>query len=411
MNIQETLPEVSVPDPAPAAKNPVKNEKKRKASDLSEASASSSLKINGSQQLSHHSILYSLSVSRVNLVKEIFNKSDFDLFFDIFPSARPTSARKKQKVGFRGKTVLALVSKLKKNFDSLDLKKTLNRYCPSPSNLNKYRSPVVQPMRFRTRTCQILSFLKSIIKQLIPFEFFGSENNQSIIMDKVKDYLNLTRYETISLDFLMRGVKISECSWVAPPKSNTTHIPTSDTLKRTQLISEFLYWMFETLIPTMIKSHFYVTESNSYRNKLFYFLHSLWESMKSRYLVNLETLFARVDVLTDQKNEDGEFWRGGTRCISKVLRYSCLRLVPKEYGFRPIVNLGKRYSWNLNTDRKLQQPQISCNTILQNCYTVLKYEKANHPDYLQNCFLSFDEIHKALRDFKNSLSKDNLKDE
>ena len=79
------------------------------------------------------------------------------------------------------------------------------------------------------------------------------------------------------------------------PKSKQTRVPVTDTLKRREVLEEFLFWYFDSFVLPLLKvwlfllrlgvaklesqTTFYITDSSAYRNKVLYFRHDDWETL------------------------------------------------------------------------------------------------------------------------------------
>ena len=101
------------------------------------------------------------------------------------------------------------------------------------------------------------------------------------------------------------------------------------------------------------------------RNRLFYFRHDVWKKLSEPSLTKIKT-----SMFEDFKTE----------AAMKVLRgrklgYSQLRLLPKEVGARPIMNLRRRTQTNFGNKLVLGR---SINSLLRPAFTVLNYEKVRH---------------------------------
>ena len=104
----------------------------------------------------------------------------------------------------------------------------------------------------------------------------------------------------------------------------------SDKNKRTELLAEFLYWLFESFIVPLVSAHFYVTESSiSNSQRIFYFRHDLWRLLAEPALQDLKLVM--FEECPTPINEP-----------FRRLGHCQVRLLPKENGFRPIMNLAKR---------------------------------------------------------------------
>lgn len=106
----------------------------------------------------------------------------------------------------------------------------------------------------------------------------------------------------------------------------------SDSRKRLDLFHEFVYYLFDSILIPLIRSHFFVTESNVHRYRIFFFQQDVWRSLCEPQLASLKQM-----MLEELSTEDAQ------RILnSRTLGFSQLRLLPKETGVRPIMNLKRR---------------------------------------------------------------------
>lgn len=85
---------------------------------------------------------------------------------------------------------------------------------------------------------------------------------------------------------------------------------------------------------------------------------------------------------------------------SRALSFSNVRLLPKEKGVRPIVNLSRRTANASGTNRTL-----SINQILQNTFAVLSFEKKQREGLVGSATQSFAEVYRRLKAYKLHLSR------
>lgn len=113
------------------------------------------------------------------------------------------------------------------------------------------------------------------------------------------------------------------------------------------------------MIP-LVRSNFYVTESNVYRNRVFFFRHDIWRSIAEPAMAELKVkLFEEVKLDEALKKLD-----------SRRLGYSQIRLLPKQASVRPITNLRRRML--ITKDKKILGQSI--NSIMGPAYNMLKLE-------------------------------------
>ena len=196
---------------------------------------------------------------------------------------------------------------------------------------------------------EVSAFVHAVIKRVIPTQFFGGFDNQKVIMRHIDCFLRLRRFEALSLHDIFQGlkvicllvtyvshvtdyvVKIKDFIWLIPHGMDCKlKISQTDKNKRTELLAEFLYWLFDCFIIPLISAHFYVTEASiSNSQKVYYFRHDLWRKISEPTLQELKlVMFEEVPARHMQQ--------------PRKLGYSGLRLLPKDTGFRPIMNLGKK---------------------------------------------------------------------
>jgi telomerase reverse transcriptase len=139
----------------------------------------------------------------------------------------------------------------------------------------------------------------------------------------------------------------------------------SDFEKRKELLAEFVYYLFDSILIPLICSNFHVTESNSDKNHLFYFRLDVWHEISNPAFQEL-------------KND--MYKELGTHDVKKLLSirkfgYSNVRLLPKSSSFRPIMNLKRRTEY-MNYGRKFLG--MSINSMLTPIYKALQYEAVRY---------------------------------
>ena len=227
----------------------------------------------------------------------------------------------------------------------------------------------------------VSAFCQTVLSKVIPNEFWGQgsvqEHNKTCFLKKVHHFTHLGRFESMCLHEVMQGMKvrksvvpshadtddsqINDLEWLTPPALGNQKTSQSDTRKRTEIFYEFLYYLFDSFLIPLIRSNFYVTESNVDRYRLFFFRHDVW-----RYIAEPAMAVLKTKMFEEVKTEDA------FRILqSRRLGYSQVRLLPKQEKMRPIMNLRRRTA--LQRDKKILGPSI--NTILGPVSSVLKLEK------------------------------------
>ena len=126
---------------------------------------------------------------------------------------------------------------------------------------------------------------------------------------------------------------------------------------------EFIYYLFDSILIPLIRTNFHVTESSVHRYRLLYFRQDVWRSIAEQEIASLKVkMFEEVKLEQAQNILD-----------SRTLGFSQVRLLPKEIGVRPIMNLRRRPL------EKSQRGMLgsSINTVLAPIYNVLTLERVS----------------------------------
>ncbi|KAL8748556.1 MAG: hypothetical protein Q9184_007219, partial [Pyrenodesmia sp. 2 TL-2023] len=88
-------------------------------------------------------------------------------------------------------------------------------------------------------------------------------------------------------------------TWLAPPHlPKDAAISSSDLNKRRELLLEFLYYLFDSILLPLIRSNFHVTESNHHKNRIFYFRHDVWRALTEPAMAKIKnSMFEEVPIL------------------------------------------------------------------------------------------------------------------
>lgn len=184
-------------------------------------------------------------------------------------------------------------------------------------------------------------------------------------------------------------VQITEIDWLTPPNLKGQKCSRPETQKRIEIFLEFLYYVIDSILIPLIRSNFYVTESNVHKYRLFFFRHDTWRYVAEPAMAALKTtMFEEVKLDDALKILD-----------SRRLGFSQVRLLPKGLNMRPIMNLRRRTV--LKGSKKLLGPSI--NTILGPVGSMLKLEKTLNPQRLGSAMFSVGDIYKRIKEFKTQL--------
>ncbi|KXH48894.1 telomerase reverse transcriptase [Colletotrichum simmondsii] len=240
-----------------------------------------------------------------------------------------------------------------------------------------------------TPAAHVSAFCQAVLAKIIPDEMWGTGEggtyNKSQILRKVDHFIKLRRFEAMSLCELADGLKITSMEWLAPPGLKGQKTSLTDMKKRHEIMNEFLYYIFDSLLIPLLRSNFYITESSSHRYRLFFFRHDIWRYVAEPAMGTLRTnMFEEIKL--DQATAILD---------SRRLGFSRIRLLPKGKGMRPITNLRRRTE--IRGRSSVLGPSI--NTVLGPIHSMLKLETQSNPSRLGSSMFSVGDLYHRLNAF------------
>ena len=291
-----------------------------------------------------------------------------------------------------------LVERIRKRHSRCSSRALLDHYCPR-SLLDSLKQ--TNTFDQATVLASVSAFCRAVIRKVFPPDAFGAGssgvNSFGIIMRAVDSFVRLRRYESFSLHDVIQGIKVKDIDWLKPPgKDKDFSMCKSEFAVRKDIFSELLYYMFDSYLVPLIRSHFHVTESSVHRNQLFYFRHDVWKTMSEPALTSL-----KLDMFEECSAAEIH-----GAMAQRALGVSKVRLLPKEQGMRPIINLRRRVQRQEHGGVVLGR---SINSILTPAFSILNYEKARRPELLGSALFSVDDMFTRLQAFRSALDAQGLR--
>ncbi|KAG0091070.1 hypothetical protein BGZ92_001570 [Podila epicladia] len=203
-------------------------------------------------------------------------------------------------------------------------------------------------------------------------------------------FIHLRKYESISLQYVLQGFKMSACEWLqdsrkADPRGSVRHLPPSASEKQFEILCEFLYWLFDGFLMPLLQATFYVTDSSYQKNKMFYYRHELWRRILKPAVNSLqERMFIKME-----QQEIAECQRP----------FANVRFLPKTNDLRPIVNLRKKATKLVNGNPA--HGFWSMNQTLSNAFLVLACERNRH--FISSSAVGMSDLYHHLKQLKAKL--------
>ncbi|KAK2592858.1 Telomerase reverse transcriptase [Conoideocrella luteorostrata] len=244
-----------------------------------------------------------------------------------------------------------------------------------------------------TPTSQVSAFCQAVLSNIVPNSAWGEGDimvhNKATVLRHVDHFVKLRRFESMTLHEISQGLKIADIAWLQPPGLQGQKASKTDVTKRHEIFNELLYYVFDSLLIPLIRTNFYVTESNTHRYQIFYFRHDIWRRIAQPALSMLKKeMFDEIKL-----NDANEI------LSSRRLGFSQLRLLPKGNKLRPIMNLRRR---QINNKRsRVLGPSI--NSVLGPIYTALKFEKDANPHKMGSTLFSVGDMYERLKKFKQAI--------
>ena len=311
-----------------------------------------------------------------------YTMREAEIMSKIADNARPSrSAAVKIPRRLRG-TVSTFIRSLQRNHRRCAYTQLFRHYCGVGSiDLDPVNhSATLSPDRLATRAANVSAFCRAIFRRLITNAMMGHGEvgavNRMKLLNNIDIFVHLRRAESMTLHQVMQGMKVTSIPWLTGDRHQASHPPLakSDHRKRVEIFQEFVYYIFDSMLMPLICSHFYVTETASHGNKLYYFRHDVWRQISEP---SLGAIKARsFEALTPERSR---------KLLQKQgIGHGQLRLVPKPQGMRPIINLSRRSP--IMTKGKIVLESV--NKQLQPVLNALRFEKNQKSDLFGSAMFS-----------------------
>nr|ABU88719.1 telomerase reverse transcriptase [Strongylocentrotus purpuratus] len=241
-------------------------------------------------------------------------------------------------------------------------------------------------IKMKTDPWQVCLFLRQVLLKVVPDELWGSVHNRNVFLKGVKKFVQLGRFERLSLRELTEEIWAEDCDWCQLEKFRGRDPPFTSLVKQRQLVTDFFHWLMIGYTVPLIMMCFYVTETSSSRNQLVFYRKPVWLLLEK---IGIQYYVAHGIMKPMKENDVKKLVSAGL-----TLGFSRLRFVPKTKGLRPITRMGK----SVIEEKK----GLSVRLLLQDLFDVLTYHKINQPSVMGSSLLGIDGIyHKVLKFIKD----------
>ncbi|KAI2499011.1 Telomerase ribonucleoprotein complex - RNA binding domain [Fragilaria crotonensis] len=274
--------------------------------------------------------------------------------------------RRKRWIRFREEAI-PLCKDILDRHERFDYHRTLNRRCPLPDFARlgkKSRVDVAEAGAAHTPAKSVALFLKEVIQKVFPLEFWGSPHNFDQVVSKVRTFVALRRFERLPNKFLTEGLRVTDIRWMwTADNSKSSHVAA------TTLLREAMRWTICAFTIPLLRSIFYVTESEFSGNRVLYYRKPVWSIFRT----------LSISKLTAKQYQEVNMQQAADLLNAQRMGLSRLKLLPKATGVRPIAMLSKCDTL-IGNAREHNGRHPSTNTTLSNTFQVLRHEYERNPE-------------------------------
>ena len=342
----------------------------------------------------------------------------------------------------------------------------LERHCPMPERTDvesgDAEAEAKSLLASFTPPVAVARFLWSVIRKLSPREMLGGAASRSVMRRFLLRLVVLRRFEACTLHEAMTGLKVSEFPWLFGDagaangagdekrrRRGTQSGPASAALARRRDLQRWVRWLVADLAIPLLRSHFYCTETESHRLRVFYYRKGVWARLTAAHLAAMtvdpngesrtpvtlggtelpttldtqarlnHTETGRVEEEGDDKDADLSLDAAPSRAAYRrlpkrrarlvlqrhLLGFSKLRLLPKSTGLRPVAMLGRPAAASFRSLGKNgggKRDVLSfrpVNTSLQGVFDVLRHEAGARPGVMGANVSDYRDVHRRLAPF------------
>jgi len=313
--------------------------------------------------------------------QEIFNAKKFVKITKDHGKRRVRNAKSTHKVPrkFRRALLPALQMALQRA-KTCPFARLLNRHAPMPkgtmvasSRLTEVRDESL--LSAYTPPRSVAAFVWSVIAYIFPSELLGGERTQKALQGFIKRVVSMRRYERCTLHEAMHNVHTADFKCFKSDKINIGCAGQAEASQR-KMVCNWIAWIVNDMVFPLIRSHFYCTDTQTHRQRMFFYRKGVWARLVSATLQNLEqTSFKRLT--TKEASAMLE------RANASNLGFSNIRFLPKGTGLRPVAVLNKPSKFIVKAKKVRTVKEFhAVNSRLKDVFDVLAYETVRDPDVM-----------------------------
>ncbi|XP_071355538.1 telomerase reverse transcriptase [Trachinotus anak] len=281
--------------------------------------------------------------------------------------------RKPKKLPRRFFNMVPLFNQLLRQHRRCPYSRILQRMCPLVEERDAGQGELSSLLPQHCAPHRVYLFVRECLSAVIPQELWGSDHNRLNFFARVRGFLRSSKFERLSLAELLWKMKVNDCDWLKISK--TGRIPPSELSYRTQILGQFLAWLLDGYVVSLLRACFYVTESVGQKNALRFYRQEVW--------AKLQDLAFRGHL---SKGQMEELSPAQVASLPKATVISRLRFIPKTDSMRPITRV-------IGADAKTRLYRGRVRDLLD----MLRACVRSTPSLLGSTVWGMTDIHKVLR--------------
>lgn len=319
------------------------------------------------------------------------------LYLTIFKAKKLTKATSKHKTDRALRQAKSTYRIPQKHRDTLlpTLRAMLDkvRCCPFTNILNKH-APMPRELMVSTKRVgelsqesllsaytaprRVAAFVWEVIERVVPVELLGSVQTRKSLYGCIRRIVSLRRYERFTLHEVMQGIRTADFKCFKAKTTNASNAGQVEASQR-RMVTKWISWLVQEMVFPIIRCHFYATDTQTHKNRIFFYRKGIWSRLVTATLQSLEeTSFKRltakeVTAMMDRSNASN-------------LGFSNMRFLPKGSGLRPLATLNKPTTFVVkgggkNSMRRLKKFD-AINRRLKDVQDILHHETVRDPNVL-----------------------------
>ncbi|KAJ2365455.1 Telomerase reverse transcriptase, partial [Coemansia sp. RSA 2610] len=247
----------------------------------------------------------------------------------------------------------------------------------------------------------VYMFVQRCVCGVVPRDLIGGRHNHRRLYTLLRTLVSSGRFEAPNLHEAMQRFRLSEASsWL------DCHDPAA-----MDVYAGVIHWILSEFVIRIIGSYFYATESSNGRHRLFFFRKDVWQSISRDAWRELEAsgMYAPRSYAEAAATTNNDSANNGA--ARQNFGLSRIRLLPKERGFRAIVNM--RHSFAIkclnparpgNDTRAFTRVHVTpTNKQLADVLAALRPWHVAHPELFGSATFGPADLHAKIKQFKTTL--------